>query len=211
MLPTPFDTEASTILYVPDRIPDPREPGAAEEAARRLVAAGFRRLDEAEGAFEEVVARGDKEADAQIIELANLSIARIAYEKGLLSKAADYYQRVPRKSANFQRALYEMTPPPKHLALPVISRIKVVSGLNIAERRLPQDGRIQLSVGGRDLDLRFRPQDVADAAALRRQGKRARGAGTRQNGYRLQARYTFTNFIVGESTRLACAAARSAS
>jgi len=41
-------------------------------------------------------------------------------------------------------ALYEMAPPPKHLALPVISRIKVMSNLNIAERRLPQDGRIQL-------------------------------------------------------------------
>jgi len=40
-------------------------------------------------------------------------------------------------------ALYEMDPPPLHLALPVISRVKVMSNLNIAERRLPQDGRIQ--------------------------------------------------------------------
>ena len=39
-------------------------------------------------------------------------------------------------------ALYEMSPPPKHLALPVISRLKVMSGLDISERRLPQDGRI---------------------------------------------------------------------
>ncbi|MFH1530281.1 MAG: tetratricopeptide repeat protein [Pseudomonadota bacterium] len=76
-------------------------------AAAILVAQN--RLDEAETAFEEVVSRGDKEADARIIELANLSIARIAYETGLLSKAADYYQRIPRKSVNFQRALYEMT------------------------------------------------------------------------------------------------------
>jgi type IV pilus assembly protein PilB len=51
-------------------------------------------------------------------------------------------------------ALYEMAPPPKHLALPVTSRIKVISGLNIAERRLPQDGRIQLSIGGRQVDFR---------------------------------------------------------
>ena len=51
-------------------------------------------------------------------------------------------------------ALYEMAPPPKHLALPVTSRIKVISGLNIAERRLPQDGRIQLSIGGRQIDFR---------------------------------------------------------
>src|SRR5260221_5050730 len=39
-------------------------------------------------------------------------------------------------------ALYEMAPPPKHLALPVISRIKVMANLNISERRMPQDGRI---------------------------------------------------------------------
>jgi len=39
-------------------------------------------------------------------------------------------------------ALYEMSPPPRHLANPVISRVKVMSSLNIAERRIPQDGRI---------------------------------------------------------------------
>ena len=42
-------------------------------------------------------------------------------------------------------ALYEMSPPPKHLALPVISRIKVMANLNISERRLPQDGRITMT------------------------------------------------------------------
>jgi len=51
-------------------------------------------------------------------------------------------------------ALYEMDPPPLHLALPVISRVKVMSNLNIAERRLPQDGRIQRTIGGRPVDLR---------------------------------------------------------
>jgi len=51
-------------------------------------------------------------------------------------------------------ALYELAPPPKHLALPVTSRIKVMSNLNIAERRLPQDGRIQLHIAGRPIDLR---------------------------------------------------------
>jgi type IV pilus assembly protein PilB len=51
-------------------------------------------------------------------------------------------------------ALYEMAPPPKHLALPVISRIKVMSNLNISERRLPQDGRISMPIGGRQIDLR---------------------------------------------------------
>ena len=52
-------------------------------------------------------------------------------------------------------ALYEMSPPPKHLALPVISRLKIMSNLNISERRLPQDGRINYSVGNRQIDLRI--------------------------------------------------------
>ena len=51
-------------------------------------------------------------------------------------------------------ALYEMNPPPLSMALPIISRIKVLSGLNIAERRVPQDGRIALTVAGRQVDLR---------------------------------------------------------
>ena len=51
-------------------------------------------------------------------------------------------------------ALYEMSPPPRRLALPIISRIKVMSGLNIAERRIPQDGRISLTVAGHAVDLR---------------------------------------------------------
>jgi type IV pilus assembly protein PilB len=66
-------------------------------------------------------------------------------------------------------ALYEMAPPPKHLALPVTSRIKVISGLNIAERRLPQDGRIQLNVGGRTIDFRVStlPTQFGESVVLR--------------------------------------------
>ncbi len=50
--------------------------------------------------------------------------------------------------------LYEMVPPPRHLANAIITRIKVMSDLDIAERRLPQDGRIELNVGGNPVDLR---------------------------------------------------------
>lgn len=50
--------------------------------------------------------------------------------------------------------LYEMVPPPKHIALAISSRIKVLANLDIAERRLPQDGRIELLVGGNPVDLR---------------------------------------------------------
>src|SRR5205085_4498457 len=50
--------------------------------------------------------------------------------------------------------LFEMVPPPRHLAFAITTRIKVMADLDIAERRLPQDGRIELTVGGHPVDLR---------------------------------------------------------
>jgi type IV pilus assembly protein PilB len=50
--------------------------------------------------------------------------------------------------------LYEMVPPPRHLAFAITTRIKVMANLDIAERRIPQDGRIELTVGGHPVDLR---------------------------------------------------------
>jgi type IV pilus assembly protein PilB len=66
-------------------------------------------------------------------------------------------------------ALYEMSPPPRHLALPVISRVKVMASMNIAERRLPQDGRIQKNIAGRNVDLRVStlPTQFGESLVLR--------------------------------------------
>jgi type IV pilus assembly protein PilB len=66
-------------------------------------------------------------------------------------------------------ALYEMAPPPRHLALPVISRVKVMANMNIAERRLPQDGRIQKNIAGRSVDLRVStlPTQFGESLVLR--------------------------------------------
>jgi len=50
--------------------------------------------------------------------------------------------------------LFEMVPPPRHLAFAITTRIKVMANLNISERRMPQDGRIELTVGGHPVDLR---------------------------------------------------------
>jgi type IV pilus assembly protein PilB len=50
--------------------------------------------------------------------------------------------------------LFEMVPPPRHLAFAITTRIKVMANLDIAERRMPQDGRIELTVGGHPIDLR---------------------------------------------------------
>ncbi|HWD20058.1 MAG TPA: ATPase, T2SS/T4P/T4SS family [Verrucomicrobiae bacterium] len=66
-------------------------------------------------------------------------------------------------------ALYEMAPPPKHLALPVTSRLKVMANLDISERRLPQDGRISISIAGRNIDLRVStlPTQFGESVVLR--------------------------------------------
>jgi type IV pilus assembly protein PilB len=66
-------------------------------------------------------------------------------------------------------ALYEMSPPPKHLALPVTSRIKVMANLNISEKRVPQDGRINFSMGNRQVDLRVStlPTQFGESIVLR--------------------------------------------
>jgi len=66
-------------------------------------------------------------------------------------------------------ALYEMAPPPLHLATSIISRIKVMSNMNIAERRIPQDGRIMTNVGGKPVDMRVNslPTQHGESVVLR--------------------------------------------
>jgi type IV pilus assembly protein PilB len=65
--------------------------------------------------------------------------------------------------------LYEMVPPPRHLANAIVCRVKVMSNLDIAERRLPQDGRIELNVGGNQVDLRVSvlPTMFGEAVVMR--------------------------------------------
>lgn len=66
-------------------------------------------------------------------------------------------------------ALYEMAPPPKSLANAVTARVKVMSSLNIAEKRIPQDGRIKTTIGGRPIDLRVStlPTQFGESVVLR--------------------------------------------
>ena len=66
-------------------------------------------------------------------------------------------------------ALYEMASPPKYLSVPVSSRLKVMANLNISEKRLPQDGRISTTVGGRQIDFRVStlPTRFGESVVLR--------------------------------------------
>ncbi len=92
--------------------------------------------------------------EAPVIKLLNLILSQAIKEK-----ASDIhfepFEDEFKVRYRVDGVLYEMTPPPKHLSLALASRIKVLANLDIAERRLPQDGRILMSVEGRTVDLRI--------------------------------------------------------
>jgi type IV pilus assembly protein PilB len=91
--------------------------------------------------------------EAPVIKLANLIIVQ-----AIKDRSSDIHIEAFEKSVRLRYridgALVDVTPPPKNMQVPLISRIKIMSNLDIAERRLPQDGRMRVKVGGRDVDLR---------------------------------------------------------
>ncbi|MEY5062584.1 MAG: Flp pilus assembly complex ATPase component TadA, partial [Verrucomicrobiota bacterium] len=105
---------------------------------------------------------------APIVKYVNTVIAR-----AIQAKASDIHFEPFEKEFKIRYrvdgALYEMAPPPRKLAVPVTSRIKVMANLNIAERRIPQDGRIQTLLGGRNVDLRVStlPTQYGESVVLR--------------------------------------------
>jgi type IV pilus assembly protein PilB len=106
--------------------------------------------------------------EAPVIKLINLVILQ-----AIQSRASDlHFEPFEEDYQVRQRVdgvLYIIATPPKHLALAVSSRLKVMANLDIAERRLPQDGRIQLSLGGKDIDLRisFLPTMFGESIVIR--------------------------------------------
>ncbi len=107
----------------------------------------------------------EEAADLSESELTNLAnetpiirFVNLVLQQAIRDKASDIhfepFEDQFRIRYRIDGALYEMAPPPKNLAVPVISRVKVLSNLNIAERRIPQDGRIKMTIAGRPIDLR---------------------------------------------------------
>jgi type IV pilus assembly protein PilB len=93
-------------------------------------------------------------SDNQVIKLLNMVLLM-----AIKDKASDIhfepFENEFKMRYRIDGVLYEMVPPPKQLGPAITSRVKVMAGLDIAERRLPQDGRIELTVGGRPVDLRI--------------------------------------------------------
>jgi type IV pilus assembly protein PilB len=108
----------------------------------------------------EVVEAGDnaKAAEALANEVPIVKFVNLVLQQAVQDRASDIhfepFEDQFRIRYRVDGALYEMVPPPKHLALPIASRIKIMSNLNISETRMPQDGRINYNVNGKQIDLR---------------------------------------------------------
>jgi type IV pilus assembly protein PilB len=106
--------------------------------------------------------------EAPVIKLANLILVQ-----AIKDRASDIhiepFEHTVRLRYRIDGALMDVPPPPKNLQVPLTSRIKVMSKLDIAERRLPQDGRMRVRAGGRDIDLRvsFLPTVHGEKCVLR--------------------------------------------
>ncbi len=111
-------------------------------------------LEEAEEkAVEDVQALEQLAREVPVVKLLNLVLIQ-----AIKDKASDIhfepFEDQFRIRYRVDGVLYEMVPPPRHFALAVTTRIKVMADMDIAQRRIPQDGRIELHMGGREVDLR---------------------------------------------------------
>lgn len=105
---------------------------------------------------------GESKSDADLESEANsapiIRYVDLVLYQAIKEKASDIHFEPFEKEFKIRYrvdgALYEMAPPPIHLALPILSRVKVMANMNIAERRVPQDGRIVKQVGDKQVDMR---------------------------------------------------------
>ena len=113
----------------------------------------FQGLAASSGASIDLDAVLEASEDNQVIKLLNLVLLQ-----AIRDRASDIhfepFENEFKMRYRIDGVLYEMVPPPQHLGPAITSRVKVMANLDIAERRLPQDGRIELQVGGNPVDLR---------------------------------------------------------
>ena len=135
----------------------------------------LKELSDDEGIAREVDLAGEDAKAAE--DLANqvpiVRFVNLILQQAVIDRASDIhfepFETEFRIRYRVDGALYEMSPPPKRLALAVVSRIKVMANLNISERRLPQDGRITMRVSNRIVDLRVStlPTAFGESVVLR--------------------------------------------
>lgn len=128
--------------------------GTAESTLDRIIE-GFdaENIEALPDEIEDIEQLKDLASEAPVIRLVNLLIS-----KAIDTRASDIhiepFEKDLKVRYRIDGILHDVESPPKKLKAAVISRVKIMSKLNIAERRLPQDGRIKLKVLGKDIDLR---------------------------------------------------------
>ena len=143
------------------------EETSIEDVLQQLTASDVTELETGEEEFNAAAAAAEANA-TPIIRYVDLIL-----DRAVQAQASDIHFEPFEKEFKIRYrvdgALYEMEPPPRHLAIPVTSRLKVMANLNIAERRVPQDGRIQRQIGDKTVDLRVSclPTQFGESVVLR--------------------------------------------
>jgi general secretion pathway protein E/type IV pilus assembly protein PilB len=136
------------------------------------------------------------EADAPIIKLVSLIIL-----EAFRSRASDIHleplEKKFRVRYRVDGVLHEVESPPKRLQSAIVSRVKIMANMSIAEKRLPQDGRIQINVMGRDLDLRVSaiPSSHGESIVMRILDKESLQLGLPKLGFLSDDQQTFERLI----------------
>jgi type IV pilus assembly protein PilB len=136
------------------------------------------------------------DADAPIIKLVNTLIV-----EAFKARASDIHleplERSFRVRYRIDGVLHEMKSPPKRLQASIISRLKIQSNMSIAERRIPQDGRIQTTVGGKTIDLRVSclPTNHGESIVMRILDKEGLKLGLSELGFFTDDQQTFERLI----------------
>jgi len=152
------------------------DPAQVEAAVIRIYGeATSSSMEDLLGEFGEVdtAAVTDEDVTKQASQAPIIRFVDLVLQEGVKAKASDIhfepFEHEFRIRLRIDGSLYEMAPPPKNLASAVIARVKVLSSLNIAERRVPQDGRIKTTISGRQIDLRVStlPTQFGESVVLR--------------------------------------------
>jgi type IV pilus assembly protein PilB len=163
-------------------------------ATEKQIVDKLNNLDTKTGSMEEIIQQAEEEGEAEAeIELTKdsvddmsldalaasteegpvIKLANLILVQAIKDRASDIhiepFEKMVRLRYRIDGALIDATPPPKQLQVALASRLKIMSNLNIAERRLPQDGRMRMKVGGKDIDLRvsFLPTVHGEKCVLR--------------------------------------------
>jgi general secretion pathway protein E len=134
--------------------------------------------------------------DAPLVKLVNL-IFRQAVQEGASDIHIEPFERTLKVRYRIDGVLYDRLSPPKNLQPAIVARIKVMSGLDIAEKRLPQDGRMALRVGGSQVDVRVStlPTGHGERVVLRLLDKKALRLGLGELGLAAEDQAILEGFL----------------